>query len=142
MNPNHDRIILDTHIWLWLMEGDPRIGAAAAELAESATSYGGLHVSALSIWEVAMLERANRVAFSVPLEAWLEEALSTPGFSVLALDSRVAAESVRLPGDFAGDPVDRLIVATARVNDAVVVTSDPVMLAYGQAGHLRVLAAR
>lgn len=130
--------ILDTHVWLWLMEGDPGIGAEVIGALEHAASVGLLYVTSLSLWEIAMLERAGRVRFTVPVETWLEEALETPGLNLMQIDAQVAAESVRLPGEFPGDPVDALLVAAVRTHGGTLYTADPVLASYASTGAIRV----
>ena len=66
---------------------------------------------------------------------------SVPWFIRLTpLTARQAVESSRLPGDLHDDPADRLLAATGRDLDACLVTRDARLLAYGEAGHLQVLA--
>ncbi len=50
-------------------------------------------------------------------------------------------ESVQLPGSFHADPADRMIVATARIAGAMLVTRDRRILDYGELGHVAVMAA-
>ena len=128
--------ILDTHAWLWLMEGDSRLDERMVADLEEAASEGSLFVSTLSLWEVATLESLGRVRFSVPVETWLQDALATPGLNLLEIDARVAAESARLPGTFAGDPVDRLLVAATRTHGGRLYTADRAILAYASAGYV------
>jgi len=52
----------------------------------------------------------------------------------------MAIDACTLPGDFHADPADRILVATARAENATLVTRDEKILAYAQAGHVRVLA--
>jgi PIN domain nuclease of toxin-antitoxin system len=131
-----EQLILDTHAWLWLMEGDPRLAPGMVTLAEEASVQSRLSVCAVSIWEVVALEAAGRVAFTIPVEAWLDEALATPGLTVLPIDRAVAVESGRLPGAFAGDVPDRVIVATARVTGGVLATADPRIIQYASQGYV------
>lgn len=130
--------ILDTHVWLWLMEGDPRLAGSLSDALEGAAAAGALCVVTLSLWEVAALEALHRVQLRVPVGAWLTDALATPGLSLIEIDPVIAAESVRLPGAFTGDPVDRLIVAAARTHAGRLYTADPDIIAYGAAGHVDV----
>ena len=137
-----ESLLLDTHTWLWLMEGDERLSAEGiVERAEAAAAGGALLVSAISLWEVAMLEAVGRLRLSIPVVRWLQEATGTPGLSVVPVGVELAAESARLPGDFPGDACDRLIVATARLRSAPLVTADPLLLRYGREGHLLVVEA-
>lgn len=138
-NPSKS-LILDTHSWILLMEGDPSLaGGTFVEAAEEASGEGQLVVSAISIAEVALLAAAGRVRFVVPVTAWLREALETPGLQVVDLDVRVAAEGAELPGSFPGDSADRLIVATARLLGGRLATADPALQAYGAEGYVRTL---
>jgi len=122
------------------MEGDARFDPAMIGELEDAASTGSLFVSTLSLWEVAALESLGRVRFAVPVDAWFEEALGVPGLNLLDVDSRTAAESARLPGAFAGDPVDRLLVAAARTHGGRIYTADDRILAYGRAGYVDAVA--
>jgi PIN domain nuclease of toxin-antitoxin system len=98
-------------------------------------------VSAISVWEVGMLEAKGRIRLGKDREAWVPEALSLPGVRLVPVDDRVALSSTRLPGDFHGDPADRLLVATARALDATLATRDTAILAYGREGYVRTLEA-
>lgn len=128
--------ILDTHVWLWLMEGDPRLGEVQVDELERAASVGELCVTTLSLWEVAEYEAAGRVRLVVPVETWLREALDTPGLNLIDIDEAIATESSRLPGEFAGDAVDRMLVASARTRGGRIYTADPTILEYAEAGHV------
>ena len=122
------------------MEGDRSLeGGAFVRAAEEASAASELYVSAISIAEVALLARAGRVRFYVPVTQWLREALETPGLQVAELDATVAAEGAALPGDFPGDAADRLIVGTARILGGRLATADPAIHAYGGLGYVRVL---
>ncbi|MFW5688526.1 MAG: type II toxin-antitoxin system VapC family toxin [Spirochaetota bacterium] len=130
--------ILDTHVWLWLMEGDTRLGPTVVDRLEHAATTGALFVTSLSLWEIAALEAAGRVRFSVPVSTWLDEALETPGLNLLQIDARIAAESAALPGTFEGDPVDALLVAAARTLGARLYSADPAIISYSNQGHVDV----
>ncbi len=139
----HARLnILDTHVWLWLMEGDPRLTDELVESLEQSASVGTLSVMTLSLWEVATLEAAGRIRFLVPVDTWLLEALETPGLNLLEIDASIAAESARLPDDFPGDAVDRLLVSAARTRNACLYTADPAIIDYGKRGWVNVHAVR
>jgi PIN domain nuclease of toxin-antitoxin system len=136
--PKPEPIVLDTHMWIWLMEGDPRLGRSdLVTQIERVARVGELYVSAVSVWEVAMLEALGRVRFTMPCFTWLSEALETPGLRMVPLSAPVALDSARLPGEFTGDPADRIIVATARALGALLATADTTLLAYSDAGFVR-----
>jgi PIN domain nuclease of toxin-antitoxin system len=87
-------------------------------------------VSAISCWEIAKLVENRRLELPVSLEKWFEQALSYPGVRILELTPEISIESTRLPGDFHRDPADQIIVATARVHNCPLVTSDERILDY------------
>ncbi len=79
-----------------------------------------------------MLEAKGRIRLSKDCLAWVQEALSAPGTSLVPLTPEIAVESSRLPGKFHGDPADRILVATARLLGATLLTRDERILAYGK----------
>jgi PIN domain nuclease of toxin-antitoxin system len=122
-------IILDTHVWIWWVQGDPRLSSASAETLTLAEPTG-LGVSAISCWEVAKLVERGRLVLPCAVEQWLSTALGYPGMNLLPLSPRVAVESTQLPGPFHSDPADQIIVATARVLGCPLMTADGKIRAY------------
>ena len=122
-------IVLDTHIWIWWVHGDPSLPASIAALLD-ASEETGIAVSAISCWEVAKLSELGRLSLPCPVFDWLQQALGYPGVRLVELSPRICAESAQLPGTFHRDPADQIIVATARVLDASLVTMDSKILAY------------
>ena len=134
-------VLLDTHVWVWLMEGRAGVNPEAVQLMERAGEESFLRVSVISAWEVGMLEARGRIRFDIPCEEWVENAFGLPGLSLMPLTPSICVRCSRLPGVFHGDPADRLIVATARELGAVLLTRDELILQYAALGHLRALAA-
>lgn len=122
-------IVLDTHIWIWHVQGDSRLTADYAAVIQQYEPIG-LGVSAISMWEVAKAVERGRLSLPVTVEDWLTLALSYPGVRLLPLTSQIAVESTRLPGNFHKDPADQIIVATARVYNYPLVTFDKEILIY------------
>ena len=120
-------IVLDTHVWVWWVNGDDRLTETQRAAVEQADDLG---VSAISCWEVAKLVELGRLAFDRPVLDWLRAALAYPGVRLLPLSPEVAVGSTTLPGAFHRDPADQIIVATARAHGCRVVTSDRKVLAY------------
>lgn len=134
-------IVLDTHAWIWVVAGDRTLSGEARSAIETAAAAGAVLVPAIVVWELAMLEARGRITLAKPCPEWVDDALAAPGFALAPLSPDVAVESVRLPQPFHDDPADRLIVATARVAGAALVTRDRRILDYGARGHLRVIRA-
>ena len=101
-------LVLDTHVLIWLMSGNPTLGFAALGAA---------------------------------VDIWVDEVVSKPGLAVSPLTPEIAIHAYDLPGSFQDDPADRMIVASARVLGATLVTRDRDILRYGAEGHVDVLAA-
>lgn len=133
-------VLLDTHVWIWAQLGVPkRLSRAAVTAIQKAESEGALLVSVISIWELAMLEKRGRVGLPRSIGAWVNDALNQPGVATAPLTPEIMLESVHLPGDLHGDPADRMLVATARVLGATLLTSDREVIRYSRQRHVRAL---
>ena len=136
-------LLLDTHVWVWFVAGDTsKLARRTVSSIERAVRDGRCLVSVISVWELAMLESKGRVRLGGSIDAWVAASRQPPGVGVVELSSEIAIESTRLPGDAHGDPADRMLIATARVLGAVLVTCDERVLAYAGAGYVRTVDAR
>lgn len=134
-------LLLDTHAWIWVCLGHDKMAKSASRKAiEKAFREHRLAVSAISLWEVAILEAKGRLALAEPCQDWLEQAVAKLQIEIVPLSVDIAVESSRLPGGFHGDPADRLIVATARKNRYTLVTQDSLILSYGKQGLVNAMA--
>lgn len=122
-------ILLDTHIWVWWVDGAAQMTPAQRSHVEE-NEETGLGVSVISCWEVAKLVELNRLELGCPVGEWIEQALAYPGIRLLYLTPRIAIESTQLPGMFHRDPADQIIGATARVRRCRLLTADARILAY------------
>ena len=116
-------IMLDTHVWVWWTIDPVRLSETQRQ-AIASNEEDRIGVSAISCWEVAKLCEYGRLELPVGLSEWFQAALGYPGISLLDLTPEVAIESTSLPGSFHRDPSDQIIVATARVHQCPLVTSD------------------
>lgn len=122
-------MVLDTHIWFWWVQDEPRLSAEQRRLI-AANESTGLGVSVMSCWEIALLIAKKRLTLSDPIDVWMNQALRYPGIRLLALTAEIAVASTCLPGEFHPDPADRIIVATARAHNCSLVTVDSRILRY------------
>jgi PIN domain nuclease of toxin-antitoxin system len=121
-------IVLDTHAWLWWLSAPDRLSDAAAEAIAAASQLG---VSTLSAWEVAMLVARGRIALDRDVSSWVGQGLADARVESLPPSAQVAVEAGLLDSrSFPGDPVDRLIYATARSLGATLVTRDRAIRAF------------
>jgi PIN domain nuclease of toxin-antitoxin system len=117
-------ILLDTHAWLWLGMSPRRLSAAAASAIQAASSSGGLAIASVTILEVAFLMGRGRLRLHGSPETLLPELLDGTGVVVKDITPAIAAVFAHLPDAVGHDPVDRVILATARVEGLPLVTRD------------------
>lgn len=138
MNP----VLLDTHAWVWLLNGSDRIGPKARKaIRRSIEEQEAVLVSAISPREVAMLVSKGRLVLDRDVGEWVHQALALPAIRLIPLTPEIAVASTRLPGTLHGDPADRIIAATARHCGATLITEDRLLLEYGSSKHLKTIQA-
>lgn len=135
-------ILLDTHVLVWLVQGDARLGPKAFAALDEAVADQQLLVCAITPWEVSMLADKGRLDLGMPTARWIAEALSIPGITLFPLEPSIAVAAGELSGGIHGDPADHLIVATARHLACPVATADRAILDYAKKGHVTVINAR
>lgn len=134
-------LLLDTHIWLWLINGEERLKHPAfLKRIQGAAVTSSLRVSVISVWEVGILEVKGRIELPCGCLEWVHRALRAPGVALVPLTPEIAVESSRLPGVFQGDPADRILIATALSLGAALVTMDRQILSYAKNQHLLTLS--
>jgi PIN domain nuclease of toxin-antitoxin system len=134
-------ILLDTHALIWFAEGVERLGCGARAQIAAAFASGEAAVSAISFWEVAMLARKRRLQFTEPTHRWVKRLCTASQIHVEGLSWEIAVAGGELSDDVHGDPIDRIIIATARHYDWPLMTADRAILAYAEGGHLRAVDA-
>ena len=135
------RLLLDTHVLIWLINGDAALSRAAKQEIDDASADRETLVSVVCFWEIGMLQLKRRIRLAGSVLDWTRDAVNRPGITVAPLTPEIAAASSFLPGRFHADPVDRMIVATARETGATLLTRDRRILRYGARGHLKVMKA-
>jgi len=114
-------IVLDTHIWLWWVNGNTAaLGEKRKDMIGAADVAA---VSAISCFELAWLEAHARIELSCDRDFWFERALQGSGITLLPITPEIAGRAVDLP-EHHTDPQDRLIIATALIHEAQLMSSD------------------
>jgi PIN domain nuclease of toxin-antitoxin system len=120
--------LLDTHAWIWWVNGDERLDRRLAGRLDAMGDSDRPALSAISLWEAAMLATIGRVEYRSGFDAWLARAAHPATVRLLPLTIEVASEVRLLPDSFRRDPADRIIVATSRVHQLPVLTADRAIL--------------
>ncbi|MCP4380705.1 MAG: type II toxin-antitoxin system VapC family toxin [Hyphomicrobiales bacterium] len=132
-------LLLDTCAAIWITE-DASLSNSAVEALKRAGHEGtSIHVSPITAWEIGLLVSRGRVALPVGPEAWFNRLLEAPNVRLSQLPPQVLVASSFLPGEPPRDPADRILAATARAYDLVLITRDNLLLAYSHAGHLKAI---
>src|SRR3989338_5936938 len=129
-------LLLDTHVWIWLNNGSSELKSSIVRDIDCAAENGELFISAISVWEIAILVAKKRILLRTSIHNWTDQALSQPGVELIPLLPTIAIESTLLPDGFNADPADRMIVATARIKSLTLVTRDTNIQQYAKAGFI------
>ena len=121
-------ILLDTHVALWLKGGDTNLGPVARGELERAWLFrpSDLAISAVSFWEIGLLEAKGRIALDVSVRDWRDRQRAH-GLAEIPLTSDIAIVANELEG-FHKDPADRFLVATVLVTGGRLATADRAIL--------------
>jgi PIN domain nuclease of toxin-antitoxin system len=120
------RLLLDTHVFLWLQTEPERLGEQLALIEDR---RNGLLVSAVSSWEIAIKYGLGRLPLPEPPERYVPESLRAIGAEAIAIEHGHALAVAALP-PLHRDPFDRLLVAQALLLDVPILTTDSEILAY------------
>lgn len=106
--------------------GNGKLGVKARKAIERAHLQNQVLVSAISFWEVAMLDAANRVNIKMGVSRWRQRILED-GVREVAMDGEIGIRASELLSSHP-DPADRMIVATAQQASARLCTADGALL--------------
>jgi PIN domain nuclease of toxin-antitoxin system len=123
-------VLLDTHAWLCAVEDDARLGRTTRNLLLKADARSALRISVVSVFEIIALHAAGRLRLARTPEQWMHEALESPSVRLAELTSSIAIDGGSIARAALPDPIDRLLVATARQLDVAFVTADRTILSY------------
>jgi PIN domain nuclease of toxin-antitoxin system len=124
-------ILLDTHVIVWLTTDSPSLGRRSRALYENARAGSDVAVSAISFWEMAMLTAKGRLDIA-ETAAHHRAAILGTGTQELPVTGDIGILAAGL-NTLHGDPADRLIVATAIVHNATLMTADRALLRWRNA---------
>lgn len=134
-------IVLDTHVLIWAVQDDPKLGKAAKALIEAEALDSEVLIPAICTWEVALVVARRQVHLGCDTTGWMRQVQNGPGYKLVALEPEIAVASVDMDWSHK-DPADRMIVATAQHWGVPVMTADRKILGYAEAGHVQAIDAR
>ena len=119
------RLLLDTHVFLWWLSDSAKLKKDAKTAIADASVL--VHVSAVSIWEIAIKAQLGRLD---PGTDRIDQEIVANHFIELPISAHHPFVAGNLPPHYS-DPLDRMLIAQARVEDLVLVTHDKIFSAYG-----------
>ena len=120
------KLLLDTHIWIWLVLEPARLSRRVARALDDAENQ--LWLSPISVWELLMLAQKGRVQLNEDAAAWTRRISEQLQLHEAPLTTEVALETSSL-SLVHSDPSDRLIAASAKVFELTLVTADAKLIA-------------
>ena len=120
-------VLLDTHAFLWFIEGNPRLSNHAKETIRDPRTE--LFLSMANLWEIAIKASLGRLSLFQPFAVLIPEQLALHEIAVLQIEIDHLVQLMLLPRHH-GDPFDRLLIAQSIVEQIPIVSVDPAFDAY------------
>jgi PIN domain nuclease of toxin-antitoxin system len=117
-------ILLDSHVLLWVVADPERLSRQAASAIRRARVSDGVAISAITVWELALLFARGIIRSQTTVESSVQNLLTRSGVVVLPITAEIAAIGTQFSADYPKDPADRLIGATAMAEGIALVTKD------------------
>jgi PIN domain nuclease of toxin-antitoxin system len=136
---SHAPFLLDTCAIIFISRGESMRAGSADTLAEAANE-GRIRVSPISAWEIGLATAKGRLKLPYAPLDFFQRFVHLMSAELSLLSPEILVESSYLPGSPHKDPTDRVLMASARKQDMILVTRDQPILDYGRAGHLRTMA--
>lgn len=133
------RLLLDTCALIWMSQGAPISNVATEAVNNAFVSGHALAVSVMSAWELGMLVSKGRLPSTRRPERWFDEFIEIAALEVEGVTGKILIAASYLPGRIHNDPMDRILIATARERDLAIVTRDRAILAYAEQGHVQAI---
>lgn len=120
-------VLLDTCVLLWLASEQSALTERVKKILLD--HAGNLYISSITAFEIAIKVKKVKMELPLPTAEWIQEALRLHGIEEIPINAEIAVASASLP-NIHNDPCDRIIIATARVHNMVVVTPDKTIPQY------------
>jgi PIN domain nuclease of toxin-antitoxin system len=121
------RLLLDTHIFLWYISGDPQLSTAWQAILRDPANQ--VYLSVVSIWEASIKYHLGKLPLPEPPETYLPEQRQNHLISSLLLEETDLKPLGSLP-PLHRDPFDRVLICQAIANGLTLVTVDTILQSY------------
>ena len=121
------RLLLDTHVFLWFVEGSTRLSKSAKDHIEDQSH--DLLLSVASLWEMAVKISLGKLDVPQPFAEFMQSRLALSSIGLLEISPQHTYAVADLPFHHR-DPFDRLLVAQAQLEKLALLTTDPLIAAY------------
>jgi PIN domain nuclease of toxin-antitoxin system len=138
MTNKQSQTIIDTHILIWSLIEKDKLTQNEITSISQAQLDGLLLISSISLWEIAMLVNKKKINVFARVVDFLADIENLHGIQIIQIDSKIASESISFTNNFHGDPADRMIVATAKVHSANLITRDQKIIQWARNGEIRI----
>lgn len=132
-------LLLDTCVIFFMSEGVAMPGSVIKAI-DAAGQSGVLHLSPISAWEIGRAAAGGTIGIATAPLDYFNSFAGKAGANLCVMGPDVLVASSFLPGNIHKDPMDRILIETARRNNLTLVTRDRKILAYGAEGHVKVMA--
>lgn len=122
-------LLLDSHVWIWTVNGDAALGRKAKAVIRDRARRGAVAVSGISFWELAVKAGKGDLELLPDVRTWLAAASRVAGLGVIDIDRDLMLRAASLEWPHA-DPADRMLAATAMFHHLDLVTADRVILEF------------
>lgn len=130
-------MLLDTHAWIWAAADEPgKLGPKTRRLIARAAAAGTLLVTTASVFEITALATAGRLRLNQSAEKWIRDSVVRGSLRVVGIDMDIAIDAGQIPSSALADPIDRMLVASARAYDVPLITRDRQIIDYANRSKL------
>lgn len=123
-------LLLDTNAIIFFPKNSDRLSAQAYQRLRERTAQ--IYFSVVSAGELACLQQKDRITLNEPWKSWFRRVSHHHGWRPLEVSLDIMEEAYSLPDPIHKDPADRIIIATARIFNLEIVTTDRLILNYPQ----------
>jgi PIN domain nuclease of toxin-antitoxin system len=122
-----EMIVVDTHVVIWDALAPDRLSNKAKKAISEANKLDGIIFCEISLWEIAMLMKKRRLSVDVSYQEFINLVSNSNNYIFKGISPQIAELSTHLFSTTNKDPADKIISATAIIENAHLVTSDKIM---------------